>query len=108
MSCSRKMRSREVDYTTDKTLISVRWANGARDIEFIIVFVVANRKLVRINPYNRSYIDMKIMGFIPVCNMRSDSCAVELLTGRKAREYIPYMSCIFSISNRYFPLWITS
>lgn len=66
MSCSRKMGSRKVDYTTDKTLISVRRADGARDVELIIVFVVANRKLVRIDPYNRSYTDMRIMGYIPV------------------------------------------
>ena len=55
MSCSRKMRSLEVDNTTDEALVSVRWANGARDVEFIVVFVVANGKLVRINPYDRSY-----------------------------------------------------
>lgn len=56
MSCSRKMRSLEVDNTLCETLISVRWADGACDIEFIVVFGVANGKLVRINPYNRSYI----------------------------------------------------
>lgn len=55
MSCSCKMRSLKVDYTTDETLISVRWADGARNVEFIVVFVVANGKLVRINPYDRSY-----------------------------------------------------
>lgn len=55
MSCGRKMRSLKGDNTTDETLISVRWADGARDLEFIVVFVVANEKLVRINLYNRSY-----------------------------------------------------
>ncbi len=55
MCCSRKMRSLEVDNTTNETLISVRWADGARDVEFIVVFGVANGKLVRTNPYNRSY-----------------------------------------------------
>jgi hypothetical protein len=56
MSYSRKMRSLEVDNTTNEALISVRWADGARDVEFIVVFGVANGKLVRINPDNRSCI----------------------------------------------------
>jgi hypothetical protein len=60
MSCSRKMRSLEVDNTTDETLISVRWADGARDVEFIVVLGVANGKLVRVNPYNRSYMVGKV------------------------------------------------
>ena len=60
MSCSRKMRSLKVDNTVDKTLISVRWADGARDVKFIVVLVVANGKLVRINPYDRSYIILKV------------------------------------------------
>jgi len=48
--------SGDVDNTTNETLISVSGADGARDVEFIVVFGVANGKLVRINPYNRSYI----------------------------------------------------
>ena len=56
MPYSRKMSSLEVNDTTNETLISVRWADGARDVEFIVVFGVANGKLVRINPDNRSCI----------------------------------------------------
>lgn len=59
MSCSRKMRSLKVDNTTDETLISVRWADGARNVEFIVVFIIANRKLIGINPYDRSYMVQK-------------------------------------------------
>ena len=59
MSRSRKMRSFEIDNTTDETLVSVRWTHGGRDVQFIVIVVVANGKLVRINSYNRSYIVCK-------------------------------------------------
>jgi len=55
MSYSRKMRALEVDNTTNESLISICWADGARDVEFIVVRGVTNGKLERINPYNRSY-----------------------------------------------------
>ena len=50
------MRPLKVDNTTNKTLISVGWADGARDVEFIVVFRVANGKLVGIDSYNWPYI----------------------------------------------------
>ena len=55
MPYSPKMRSLKVDKTTDESGISVRWADGARDVEFIVVFVVTNGKLMGVNPNDRSY-----------------------------------------------------
>ena len=54
MCHSRQMRPLEVDNTIYETSISVRWPDRACDIELIVIFGVADGKLVRVNPYNRS------------------------------------------------------
>ena len=54
MCHSRQMRPLEVDNTIYETFISVRWSDRACDIELIVIFGVADGKLVRVNPYNRS------------------------------------------------------
>lgn len=51
-----EMGSLEVDDSIDESLISVRRTDGSRDVELIVVIRVANGQLVRVDPYNRSYI----------------------------------------------------
>lgn len=50
-----EMGSLEVDDSIDESLVSVRGADGARDVELIVVIRVAEGQLVRVDPYNRPY-----------------------------------------------------
>ena len=53
----REMRSLEVNDPVDESTVSVRGADGARNVELIVVFRVTNRQLVRVDSYDRPCID---------------------------------------------------
>ena len=55
VACGREMGTLEVDDAADETFIAVCWADGASDVEFVVVLVVADGEFVRVDPDNWAY-----------------------------------------------------
>ena len=55
VACGREMGTLEIDDAADETFIAVCWADGASDVEFVVVFVVTDGEFEWVDPDNWAY-----------------------------------------------------